>query len=265
MANQWFRVWHDMPNDPKWRTIARTSGQSIPVVQSVFLQLLLSASQNVTRGHADVTLEDIASALDVTEEAVEAVIQAMQGRVLDGMTVSGWEKRQPKREDAGDPEGRAKSAAQRKREQRERERLAAENEAVTKCHGASRNVTLDTDTDTDTELNTIDTNVSIVVNGETIPDCPHQEIISLYKKNIPMGIQPKAWDGARAVALKSRWRERKERQDLAWWDKFFDYVSQSKFLTGQVVAKDRKPFEITLPWLLKPENFNKIIEGYYHR
>jgi hypothetical protein len=123
----------------------------------------------------------------------------------------------------------------------------------------------DTDTDTDTELNTIDTNVSIVVNGETIPDCPHQEIISLYKKNIPMGIQPKAWDGARAVALKSRWRERKERQDLAWWDKFFDYVSQSKFLTGQVVAKDRKPFEITLPWLLKPENFNKIIEGYYHR
>lgn len=123
----------------------------------------------------------------------------------------------------------------------------------------------DKDTDTDTELNTIDTNVSIVVNGETIPDCPHQEIISLYKKNIPMGIQPKAWDGARAVALKSRWRERKERQDLAWWDKFFDYVSQSKFLTGQVVAKDRKPFEITLPWLLKPENFNKIIEGYYHR
>lgn len=113
--------------------------------------------------------------------------------------------------------------------------------------------------------NSIDTNVSIVGNDKNIPDCPHQEIISLYKKNIPMGIQPKAWDGARAVALKSRWRERKERQDLAWWDKFFDYVSQSKFLTGQVVAKDRKPFEITLPWLLKPENFNKIIEGYYHR
>lgn len=138
MANQWFRVWHDMPNDPKWRTIARVSGQSVPVVQSVFLQLLLSASQNVTRGHADVTLEDISSALDVTEAAVESVIEAMQGRVLDGMAITGWDKRQPKREDAGDPE-RAKSAAQRKREQREREK---ESRDVTKnCdgHEMSRN------------------------------------------------------------------------------------------------------------------------------
>ncbi|ENT9428360.1 hypothetical protein QSD88_RS19685, partial [Escherichia coli] len=23
MANAWLRLWHDMPNDPKWRTIAR--------------------------------------------------------------------------------------------------------------------------------------------------------------------------------------------------------------------------------------------------
>ncbi|ENW0797054.1 MULTISPECIES: hypothetical protein, partial [Escherichia] len=22
MANAWLRLWHDMPNDPKWRTIA---------------------------------------------------------------------------------------------------------------------------------------------------------------------------------------------------------------------------------------------------
>ncbi|ENW8560590.1 hypothetical protein ACR6SH_005434, partial [Escherichia coli] len=25
MANAWLRLWHDMPNDPKWRTIARVS------------------------------------------------------------------------------------------------------------------------------------------------------------------------------------------------------------------------------------------------
>jgi hypothetical protein len=113
--------------------------------------------------------------------------------------------------------------------------------------------------------NTIDTSVSIVVNDKTIPDCPHQEIITLYKTNLPMGIQPKAWDGARAATLKSRWRERKERQSLAWWGKFFGYVAQSKFLTGQVSGNDRKAFEITLPWILKAENFNKIVEGFYHR
>ncbi|WP_252356698.1 hypothetical protein, partial [Escherichia coli] len=26
MANAWLRLWHDMPNDPRLRTIARVSG-----------------------------------------------------------------------------------------------------------------------------------------------------------------------------------------------------------------------------------------------
>ena len=253
MANQWLRLWHDMPNDPKWRTIARVSKQPITAVIAVYIHILVNASNATERGRTqNVCNEDLASALDLDTEQVDAIISAMQGRVLDGDMVSGWSKRQVERED-----GSAERSKRWREAQKEINR--------TQPNATERNRTPDTDTDTDTELNTIDTNVSIVVNGETIPDCPHQEIISLYKKNIPMGIQPKAWDGARAAALKSRWRERKERQDLAWWDKFFDYVSQSKFLTGQVVAKDRKPFEITLPWLLKPENFNKIIEGYYHR
>ena len=253
MANQWLRLWHDMPNDPKWRTIARVSKQPITAVIAVYIHILVNASNATERGRTqNVCHEDLASALDLDTEQVDAIISAMQGRVLDGDMVSGWSKRQVERED-----GSAERSKRWREAQKEINR--------TQPNATERNRTPDTDTDTDTELNTIDTNVSIVVNGETIPDCPHQEIISLYKKNIPMGIQPKAWDGARAAALKSRWRERKERQNLAWWDKFFDYVSQSKFLTGQVVAKDRKPFEITLPWLLKPENFNKIIEGYYHR
>lgn len=153
-AIEWFRLWHDMPNDPKWRTIARVSGQPIPVVISVALHVMLDASRNVTRGHVDVTAEDVASALDVTDEAVEAVLEAMQGRILDGDKLTGWEKRQPKREDAGDPATGAKSAAERKRLQRERERLAKEAEEASRKssrHEESREVTLDTDTDTDTD------------------------------------------------------------------------------------------------------------------
>jgi len=109
----------------------------------------------------------------------------------------------------------------------------------------------------------IDTNVSIVSDG--IPDCPHQDIIILFEKNLPMGVQPMSWDGARATTLKARWREDKKRQSLEWWGKFFVYISTSDFLTGKVSTKDRKPFEISLPWIIKPENFNKIIEGVYHR
>lgn len=153
-AIEWFRLWHDMPNDPKWRTVARTSGQPISLVLSVALHLMVDASRNVTRGHVTVTAEDVASALDVTDEAIEAIFKAMQGRVLDGDRLSGWERRQPKREDAGNPETGAKSAAERKQAQREREKQAQEADgkgADSSGHEASRDVTLDTDTDTDTD------------------------------------------------------------------------------------------------------------------
>ena len=134
----WLRLWHDMPNDPKWRTIARISGQPISLVQAMYLHLLVDASRNVTRGHVTVTKEDIASALDVTDEQIEVVLSAMQGRVLDGNKVTGWEKRQPKREDSGNAETGAKSAAQRKREQRERQKKEQEGSG---CHNQSRGVT----------------------------------------------------------------------------------------------------------------------------
>ncbi|OVB53206.1 hypothetical protein UQ42_26495 [Escherichia coli] len=51
MANAWLRLWHDMPNDPKWRTIARVSGQPIATVMAVYIHLLVSASRNVTKCH----------------------------------------------------------------------------------------------------------------------------------------------------------------------------------------------------------------------
>ncbi len=149
MANNWLRLWHDMPNDPKWRTIARASKQPLALVQAVYLHLLVDASRNVTRGVTTVTVEDLASALDADEPQIEAILGAMQGRVLDGDRLSGWEARQPAREDLGDPQTGAKSAAQRKREQRERARKQVPQPA---CHDVSRNVTTDKDKDTEITL-----------------------------------------------------------------------------------------------------------------
>lgn len=113
----WLRLWHDMPNDPKWRTIARQSKQPIALVQALYIHLLVAASTNVTRGNADVTVEDLASALDVDEDQIQAVLDAMQGRVIDGQSITGWDSRQPKRNDDS-----------KERVRRYREKKAAESD-----------------------------------------------------------------------------------------------------------------------------------------
>lgn len=151
MANEWLRLWHDMPTDPKWRTIARHSKQPISLVQAVYLHLLVDASRNVTRGHVTVTNEDLASALDCDEDQISAILDAMEGRVIQEKYLSGWDSRQPKREDSGNEQTGAKSAAERKAEERARKKALAEklekSQQVTESHDLSRNVTTDKDKD----------------------------------------------------------------------------------------------------------------------
>lgn len=110
---------------------------------------------------------------------------------------------------------------------------------------------IDTDTDTDTEIK------PIVGNG--VANCPHDEIIKLYAKHLPMLTQVKVWSDARARNLKIRWREDLKRQSLPYWDRFFGYVAKSDFLTG----RDGKWQNCDLSWLVKSENFIKVLEGKY--
>ncbi|WP_434033692.1 hypothetical protein [Cupriavidus sp. a3] len=285
----WLRLWHDMPNDPKWRTVARASGQPIALVIATYLHMLVDASRgvtqchdasrSVTRGVTDVTNEDIASALDVEEGAISAIREAMQGRVLDGDRLTGWDKRQPKREDSGNPETGAKSSAQRKREQRERERA---DRRTDEGHDMSRDVTQGHDREEESreELTTTTTTPNgVVVDSAPADDligdaggnkqpkaaCPHQEIIALYHELLPMGRAVRDWTPARSSHLRTRWNEDPKRQNLDYWRRFFGYVANSPFLTGKVTPRDgRKPFLVSLDWIVKAENFAKIREGQYH-
>lgn len=99
MVNDWLRLWHELPNDPKWRTISKVSGQRIGDVISIYIHLLVEASNATERGRTHPNAEDLASALDIGILDVEAILAAMQGRVIDGDNLSGWNTRQPKRED----------------------------------------------------------------------------------------------------------------------------------------------------------------------
>lgn len=93
--------------------------------------------------------------------------------------------------------------------------------------------------------------------------CPQQEIIALYHRLLPTGRQVREWTPARSQALRARWREKAKRQNLEWWERFFAYVAESDFLTGKVHTPGRKPFELSLDWLVKAENMAKVIEGAY--
>jgi len=121
MAHPWLRLWNDMANDPKWRTIARKSGQKIGDVVAVYVHMLTCGSNAEDRGHIEGWCdEDVATALDIDTEQVEAIREAMQGRVLDGDYLAGWEKRQPKREREDDNSTeRSRQSRQRQKEPKE--------------------------------------------------------------------------------------------------------------------------------------------------
>jgi uncharacterized phage protein (TIGR02220 family) len=146
MANPWFRVWTDMVNDPKWRTIARVSGRPISEVLSVALHLMTCASNATERGRTEGwSDEDVATALDIDTDHVTKIKDAMQGRFLDGDQLTSWDKRQPKRED------NSSERAKEWREAKKAEKKAAETEARTHANATERTKTPRRDTDTDTE------------------------------------------------------------------------------------------------------------------
>lgn len=129
----WCRLWNDMPTDPKWRAIARRCGQRIGDVIAVYVHMMTQANAARERGCIDTwDDEDIAAALDMEPDAVTAIREAMQGKVLDGNCLTGWDNRQPKRED---------NSAERVKRYRERE--TQRNDDVTQRNAP--------DTDTDTE------------------------------------------------------------------------------------------------------------------
>lgn len=99
--------------------------------------------------------------------------------------------------------------------------------------------------------------------------CPHQKIISLYAEQLPELTQVRTWEGSRATNLKARWRwvvadlkakgkPHNEEAALDFFKRMFAYVRQSDFLMGR-----SGNWMCDLPWLVKAENFAKVIEGNY--
>lgn len=114
----------------------------------------------------------------------------------------------------------------------------------------------------DTEAEALKSNTIVAIDAGR-PSCPHQEIIALWHAILPSAVGVKDWTPARSAMLKARWCEDEKRQNMEFWDGLFKYIAGIPFLTGGSVSPGRKPFMISLPWLLKAENFAKVREGNY--
>lgn len=98
--------------------------------------------------------------------------------------------------------------------------------------------------------------------------CPYQAIVDLYHEVLPLNPECIVLNDKRKSHIRQRWNSKVKSthcNDLGFWRRYFEFVAKSKFLTGQASAKDgRKVFVASLDWLVKAENFAKVIECKYH-
>lgn len=113
-----------------------------------------------------------------------------------------------------------------------------------------------------------DAGASVVASG-SLPTCPHKEIIAAYAEVLPELPQPRMWGSARQTNLANRWKwvisDLKKRgkpyskQDgIEYFRRMFAYVAKSNLLMGR-----SGKWSADLGWIVKAENFTKIIEGNY--
>ncbi len=109
---------------------------------------------------------------------------------------------------------------------------------------------------------------SIVVSNKAASRPSHEEVIDCYHELLPDLPRVRAWSKARNAALNARMKDKYEVEGemiqfttIARWKKFFTYVGKCPHLNGE----NNRDWTANLPWLLKTENFAKVIEGQYER
>lgn len=113
-----------------------------------------------------------------------------------------------------------------------------------------------------------------ILSPDKLPTCPHETLIDLFVEHLPTLPHPKKelWNGKNAEAMRTRWKwvlsakksggqRYAETRDeaVAWFGRFFAYVAKSDFLSGA----SGKWTGCDLGWLMKADNFTKVVQGNY--
>jgi len=100
------------------------------------------------------------------------------------------------------------------------------------------------------------------INNYPSDSVPLQKIVELFNESFPELPKVKQLTDKRKTAIRRRWLENTDMQDLERWSKFFAYVRLSDFLMGRTV----NPWNgFCFDWLFTSSNFVKIREGNYHK
>lgn len=95
----------------------------------------------------------------------------------------------------------------------------------------------------------------------------HEQVIAKYHEHCPElpSVRTEFWKGERQKNLNARLAEYPPARELDWWDKFFGYVATIDLLMGRLPPKpgQQDSWNADLGWLVKPENFRKVVENTY--
>lgn len=252
MANPWFRLYSEFAHDPKIQMLSEA-------MQRRYVMLMcLRCSEVLETLHET----EIAFQLRLTDAELQETKQLFVSKnfIDKHWNLLNWDKRQFVSD----------SSTMRVAKHRQKKKQESNgNETLQKRQSNA----LDTDTDTDTDKNqNIDAYASLSAEG--LPDCPHKEILILYKKHLSSLSQPRVWEGSRQANLRQRWKQAskpsnyspegyKTMQDgLKWWDSFFAYIANDTKLATGFQTKDRTWLP-DLEWIVNATNFAKIIDGKY--
>jgi hypothetical protein len=251
--SQWFRMYAEFATDPKVQRLSETDQR-----RYIMLLCLRCSNGDVTLHDDDVTFQLRISNEEWAKTKAELVTRKL---VTKDNKPTAWEKRQY----------RSDSSAERVAEHRKRNKQMSNVDVTLPLRPVEG--------EAEREAELTDTDVSVVASdaGNDLPadkksDCPHQAIIDLYEKHLPMLPSVVAWEGQRKQNLKARWRwvmTAKKRngapyasnrmEALGFFDRYFAYVASSDFLTG----RNGKWLSCDLGWLVKAENFAKVLQGNY--
>lgn len=100
-----------------------------------------------------------------------------------------------------------------------------------------------------------------------------EEVVAEYHRLLPVLPKCVALTDKRRTMLRARCRETivldgrtQDPSTLEFWQKFFQFVGESAFLTGKTMPTNgRKRFIADIDFLLSPQGFGRIIDGKYHR